>query len=153
MDDLLSSKQFESRKNHLNWLTPDQKRWVNVTFPFVNTTFSFSSQCWQFICGFTHPFTSNFYGVRYRYLVHVACFDGIWKLSFCFLQQDSGSTHGLPNIRNRVVKNKNKGKYRTQKIQENTGQLQKYRNLQDLQDRWEYCTLPWPVKTSRGIIQ
>ena len=38
---------------------------------------------------------------------------------------------------NRAVKNKkNKGKYRTQK---NTGQLQKYRNLQDLQDRWEHC--------------
>ena len=42
------------------------------------------------------------------------------------------------NIRNRAVKNKNKGKYRTQKIPENTGQLQKYRNLQDLQDRWEH---------------
>ena len=30
MDDLLlSPKQIESRKNHLNWLTPDQKRFCN----------------------------------------------------------------------------------------------------------------------------
>lgn len=43
------------------------------------------------------------------------------------------------NIHNRAVKNKNKGKYRTQKIQENTGQLQKYRKIQDLQDRWDHC--------------
>ena len=64
------------------------------------------------------------------------------------------------NIRNRSVKNKNKGKYRTQKkYRENTGQLQKYRNLQDLQDRWEhwYCTMHnqfhWQLKTKCVISQ
>ena len=38
----------------------------------------------------------------------------------------------------RTVINKNIGKYRTtNEIQESTGQLQKYRNLQD---RWDHCT-------------
>ena len=36
--------------------------------------------------------------------------------------------------------NKNTGKYRTtNEIQESNEQLQKYRNLQDLQDRWDHC--------------
>jgi len=55
---------------------------------FVNTMFSFSSQCWQFICGFSHPFTSNSYhGVSYRYLVHV-----------CLLWWHLNAFHLLPAI-------------------------------------------------------
>jgi len=57
-------------------------------FCLSNTMFSFSSQCWQFICGFSHPFTSNFYhGVSYRYLVHV-----------CLLWWHLNAFHLLPAI-------------------------------------------------------
>jgi len=43
----------------------------------------------------------------------------------------------------RTVINKFTGKYRTtNEIPESTGQLQKYRNLQDLQDHWDDTERP-----------
>jgi len=52
-----------------------------------------------------------------------------------------GRQHDKPVDRQSVISKS--FKYRniqdTNEIQESTGQLQKYRNLQDLQDRWDHC--------------
>jgi len=47
------------------------ERWVNVAFLFVNTTFSFSSQCWQFVASL----------IRLRAISIMACAtDIIWSM-------------------------------------------------------------------------